>query len=357
MGKKVLLMLPLWAALLAAVWALAAGDAADPLVTLSYLQEVFTDTVDAKVQERLDAAGTNSGPAAVLPGGGTGTWTEALLKQGDLLTVPTGGSVLLLSGSAVLSGASGALVDVTAGTEAVSGAALLPSHRYLAGETSAASVLITSKTAVADHQGGCALSPSGSIDYHAAASALKSLHLFRGTLTGYGQGFELEAAPTRLQALIMFLRVLGEEEAALAWSGQCPFTDLAQGSDGAKYAGYAYERGYTNGFREGQFLPGGTVSAQQYAEFLLRAMGYSSAANKDVSNALERAREAGILTLGETVMLQSDPFLRADLAYVSYYALDALLADGRQTLAESLIQRGVFTAEEWTAAQVNGPRL
>ena len=42
------------------------------------------------------------------------------------------------------------------------------------------------------------------------------MHLFQGSYTGYGQGFDLEAAPTRLQALIMFIRVLGEESEALA---------------------------------------------------------------------------------------------------------------------------------------------
>ncbi|WP_300807933.1 helix-turn-helix domain-containing protein [uncultured Desulfovibrio sp.] len=35
------------------------------------------------------------------------------------------------------------------------------------------------------------------------AAALKQLNLFRGTFTGYGEGYDLELAPTRLQALIM----------------------------------------------------------------------------------------------------------------------------------------------------------
>ena len=68
------------------------------------------------------------------------------------------------------------------------------------------------------------------------------MHLFQGSLTGYGQGYDLEAAPTRLQALIMFIRVLGEEDAALAWSGTTPFTDIAKGSQAEKYVAMPMKR-------------------------------------------------------------------------------------------------------------------
>ena len=156
------------------------------------------------------------------------------------------------------------------------------------------------------------------------ASALKTLHLFQGSLTGYGQGYDLEAAPTRLQALIMFIRVLGEEEQALAWSGTTPFTDIQPGSQAERYVGYAYSKGYTNGYSATQFKPAGAVNAYQYTEFVLRAMGYSSASNTNLSDTLERAVSCGVLTAGESAMLQSDPFLRAELVYISYYALDAI---------------------------------
>ena len=46
------------------------------------------------------------------------------------------------------------------------------------------------------------IAASSTVDYNAMAAALKQLNLFRGTLTGYGEGYDLELAPTRLQALI-----------------------------------------------------------------------------------------------------------------------------------------------------------
>ena len=39
--------------------------------------------------------------------------------------------------------------------------------------------------------------------------------------------------------------------------------------------------GYTNGFSPTTFQPAGAVNAWQYTEFILRAMGYSSAATTD----------------------------------------------------------------------------
>ena len=53
MGKKILLLLPLCLLAAAAVWAAAAGDTADPLASLSYLNGLFSEKVDAAVDTRL----------------------------------------------------------------------------------------------------------------------------------------------------------------------------------------------------------------------------------------------------------------------------------------------------------------
>lgn len=281
------------------------------------------------------------------------------MKRGDLLTGETGTSVLLLAGSGRVSYGGGAVVDVTTGTVLPSGGALAVNHRYLVAEDTSAVFEITSQTAVADYQGTCSFMTSDAVDYNAMAAALKSLHLFRGSLTGYGEGFDLELAPTRLQALIMFIRVLGEEEQALSWTGEQPFTDLERGSQAEQYVGYAYEHGYTNGYTATQFKPGGQVTAGQYTEFVLRALGYSSAANTDLSDVMQRAESAGVLTAGETAALQTQKFLRADLVYISYYALEARLSDRQETLAEVLMEKDVFSRRDWMDARdlVTGNRL
>ena len=273
--------------------------------------------------------------------------------------IACGGGTPCQPGMAGLMGTLGTVVDVTTGTTVSSGAALTKNHRYMVAEDTEAAFTVTSKTAVVDYQGIYTFSDSNAVDYNAMAAALKGLHLFKGTFTGYGEGFDLEAAPTRLQALIMFIRVLGEEEQALDWTGTTPFTDIAKGTETEKYVGYAYSRGYTNGYSATQFKPAGAVNAYQYTEFVLRAMGYSSASNTNLADTLIRAQGAGVLTSGEVEMLQKSTFLRAELVYISYYALDTMLSDGSCTLGEHLMEKGVFTDREWETArsQVSGWRL
>ena len=354
MKKKIILLLSL-CLLSAAVYALAAGDASDPLASLSYLNGTFTSKVNTQVDEKLDAsdAALLSGSGADAAGSGsvaTG-WAECRLKSGDTLVGQTGTSVLLLAGSGSVTFGSGAVVDVTTGSAVTSGSPLTVNHRYLTAEDTTATFTVTSKTAVLDYQGPYSFSYSSAVDYNAMAGALKTLHLFQGSFTGYGQGYDLEVAPTRLQALIMFIRVLGEEDAALAWSGSTPFTDIAAGTQAAQYVGYAYEKGYTNGFTATTFRPSQTITAQQYVEFMLRALGYSSNANTDLTSTFDNAVLYGVLTAGERSQLTGGTFLRADLVYVSYYALDVVEASSGQLLSQVLQEKGVFTSAELSAAQ------
>lgn len=329
------------------VSALAAGGSDDSLVSLSYLTDVFTKSVDQKVEEKLDASDALlSGGTAETASAISKNWAEARLKFQDVLLGTTGTSVMVLAGSAEVSFPSGTVVDVTTGTAVASGTALAANHRYMVAEDTSALFQITSKTAVVDYQGTYSFSYSDAVDYNAIAAALKTMHLFKGSFTGYGQGYDLEVAPTRLQALIMFIRVLGEEDEALSYTGSHPFTDIAKGTQADKYVGYAYAKGYTNGYSANTFRPSQAIPANQYVEFILRAMGYSSSANTTVSDALERALSSGILTDGAYAMLKAGTFLRADLVYVSYYALDTPMAQGGQTLRDVLLERGVFTAAE-----------
>ncbi|MEG1987936.1 MAG: S-layer homology domain-containing protein [Oscillibacter sp.] len=347
----------------AVVFAFAAGgDSGDPLASLSYLNGAYTGVVESKLEEKLnasDAALLKNAEGGVLPAGSNAaTWTETRLKAGDQLLGSTGTNVMVLAGGVEVNFPAGAVIDVSAGAAIASGTALVSNHRYLVAEDTSAAFSVTSKTAVVDYQGGYQFALSSETDYNAIAAALKQLRLFKGSTTGYGQSFDLELAPTRVQALIMFIRVLGEEEAALAYTGGTHFTDIAKGSQSEKYVGYAVSRGYTNGCSPTQFKPNVAVTVNQYMEFMLRALGYSSTANTNLSGSLTTALTNGIITSGEQAMLQADPFLRADLAYISYYGLDASLAGSSKTLRDTLIEKNMFTPEESAAAAalITGPR-
>lgn len=334
--------------------ALAAGEA---LVSLSYLEGTFTQSVDAAVDSRLDSADQalreklrrrlEAMDAALQAADGqqiAATPQEVTLKTGDALIAVTGSQVLSLGGQVRLSLAQGAVVDVTDGVELPDGSVLPTGHRCLAAENTVAYFTVLSPTAVVSYAGGYAFALSTDTpDYYAMACALRELGLFRGTGSGMGQGFDLHLAPNRGEALVMFIRILGEEEAALTCSYTHPFTDVPAWLD--PYVAWAWQHGYTNGVSASAFAPAQTVSAPEYMEFLLRALGYSVAGVHDYLTSPERALACGAITQGELDMLRTQPFLRAQVAYLSYYALDAVLSGSPQTLGQRLAGQGLFPAQ------------
>ena len=123
----------------------AAGDSTDPLVTLSYLNNVFAPTVTAKVDEavtanetalkaKLDTAITEWTKTIQTQGGGgsSSVYSVVTLNKGQTLTGSVGCELMLRVGGATLSssGAPG-LVDSTAGGVLSGGGALVQNHLYL----------------------------------------------------------------------------------------------------------------------------------------------------------------------------------------------------------------------------------
>ena len=348
-------------ALLCASVALAVGGSAeDPLISKSYIDGEYTTQTLAKAEERIAqshdtlyqeaAAGLKTvyDTYAARVGGGTGTYhsafTDLRVKEGDQIQVSAGSGFLLLAGSADLSCTGNKTIDLSSGWEKGTGA-LETGRRYLVSEDTVATLTVTSPTAVLSLEGYHTLTESSSTDYNALAGALRTLGLFQGSGTGYGSGYDLEAAPTRIQGLILFLRLIGEEEAALASTAACPFTDVPDWC--RPYVAYAYAQGYTKGMDEkgGIFGTNDTLTAGQYVTFLLRALGYrdsGEAPDFTWDTALERAVELGVLTPGEEAMLTSETFLRAQVVYLSYFALDAPCQDGSGTLLERLVSGGIL---------------
>ena len=358
MKKRVLAVVGAAGALLCATVALAVGGGAeDPLVSKSYVDGTYTAQVtaqaEAAVARRHDALYAEVGAGlkakhesylARLGGSASGgsyqeSFQDIRVKEGDTVQVPAGSGFLLLAGSGDLSCAGKKTIDLSNGWEKGSGA-LTQGRRYLVMEDTVATVTVTSPTAVLSLEGWHTLTESGRTDYNALAEALRILGLFRGSDTGYGSGYDLELPPTRIQGLIMFLRLIGEEQAALATTAACPFTDVPAWCQ--SYVAYAYEKGYTKGMDEAAryFGTNDALTAGQYVTFLLRALGYSeggAAPDFTWDTALQRGEALGVLTAGERQLLEGGPFLRAHVAYLSYFALDARQKDGAMTLQERLV--------------------
>ena len=225
MKRPIALLASLLAVTVLATAATAAGgDASDPLISLNYLQTTFTTKANSSIDAALDKAdqaayakaeaalrSTIAAAEANVGAQRADVFTESRLKQGDILSGTTGLQVIVLAGSVNVQFSSGAVVDVTTGSEVKSGAALAENHRYLVAEDTTALFTVTGKTTVVNCCGFYSIASSSSVDYPAMAASLKTLTLFRGSDTGYGEGFDLEKAPTRMEALIMLIRLLGAD--------------------------------------------------------------------------------------------------------------------------------------------------
>ena len=178
----------------------------------------------------------------------------------------------------------------------------------------------------------------------AKAEILYELGLFRGTGTNPDGTpiFALDKTATRMQGLIMLIRLLGEEEAALAYEGDCPFTDVSGNS--AKYAAYAYSKGYTAGTTATTF-GNGPLKANAFLTFTLRALGYNDKTGDfTYGTAYLKAAEIGLIAEGECAD-QSVGIYRDICAYVAHNALVTKVKGGGK-LVDKLIASGAVDAKK-----------
>ncbi len=171
------------------------------------------------------------------------------------------------------------------------------------------------------------------------ATDLKALGLFKGVSD---TNFDLNREPTRVEALVMLIRVLGKEAEVLNSNNGHPFTDVPAWAD--KYVGYAYEKGLTKGTSATTFGVENASSAM-YITFILRALGYSDTDGIDFTwdNPYTLAKNINILPSSVDI----DNFWRADAVAISHAALSVTLKKSEQTLAEKLISTGVFSKNQY----------
>ncbi|MBE6606189.1 MAG: S-layer homology domain-containing protein, partial [Ruminococcaceae bacterium] len=153
----------------------------------------------------------------------------------------------------------------------------------------------------------------------AMAVDLRELGLFNGVSE---TNFDLERTPTRVEVIVMLIRILGKEAEAQNSEWTHPFTDVPEWA--YKYVGYAYENGLTQGVSATKFGVG-NASAATYLTFMLRALGYSDQNNLDFSwsDPYDFAKEVGILP----ELVNTKEFWRADIVTISYAALGVNLKD------------------------------
>ncbi len=360
--------------LFAGATALAAGTAADPLVSRSHLERVFSlplreyaetalEGVVAALESKTDglqaaAESYARGKVAEAYAEDVGDrvteavgellreqhtpvsgMTQRQLVKGDRVTGPVGASVMFLSGEGKIVGPAGAeLINITAGGIRQPGAAIRTGILYMMTADDGSGIEVTSSTATVLLKDGA----RGGYEVQCTpyADALRSLGLFRGS----DKGYELERAPSRVEALVMLIRILGEEQAALAGDSVTPFTDLNIWEQGKNYVAYGWRMKYTNGTGGGTFSPNASGSLEQYLTFVLRSLGYRD--GEDFiwnTTCRDLALRLGLLTAEELTAIDRDGFRRDHVALISYRALYCPLKDGSGTLSDRLCAMGVLS--------------
>lgn len=171
--------------------------------------------------------------------------------------------------------------------------------------------------------------------YEEYAQKLKEIGVFKGT----DSGFELDREPTRIEAAIMFVRLIGAEQEAQEEKYSHPFLDVPKWAD--DYVGYLYHEKLTNGTSTTTYGSDEVISAQGYMTFILRALGYSDIEGDFRWNeSLEFSKSELLLNKEDYNEFVTSIFYRDQLAKISYLAL-MMPTNGYETnLIEKLVALG-----------------
>jgi len=167
--------------------------------------------------------------------------------------------------------------------------------------------------------------------YTTAADDLNSLGLFIGT----DKGYELDREPTRAEAAVMLVRLLGKEAEAKEKNYEHPFTDVRDWAD--PYVGYLYENGLTKGIGDNKFGMDDLCSAQMFCTFVLRALGYTEESGDfTYDKAIDFAVEVGIID-EDILAYANDIFNRDCCVIIMYNAVLPYIKGTETTVLEKLV--------------------
>lgn len=174
------------------------------------------------------------------------------------------------------------------------------------------------------------------------ADTLKNMGLFAGTSTGY----ELDRAPTRAEAATMLVRLLGKAaEAESEWNASgdtFAFRDMDDFDWAKPYVHWLSVNHLAAGTSADRFTPSAACTAQMYAAFLMRALGYYES-NGDFAfdDAISFARSQGVLN---NINYSDSSFLRDHSVAMSYTALAATPKSGEANLLTRLVNDGAVNS-------------
>ena len=162
-----------------------------------------------------------------------------------------------------------------------------------------------------------------------------------GMLIGEGSGVTAQytaGKPYRMQSAILYLRLKGLYEEALAFTGTENFSDTKSVyADGQKILAYLKDNpalGWT-GYPDGSFKPEASITAQEYYKVMLSALGYIQDLDFTWADVFTFAADKGM----SKITADTD-FTIDSLAVATVETLNAGVYGGTETLAGALVIAG-----------------
>ncbi|HOB21072.1 MAG TPA: hypothetical protein PKO35_10265, partial [Candidatus Atribacteria bacterium] len=171
------------------------------------------------------------------------------------------------------------------------------------------------------------------------AEICEALDILRGDGAGVTDTY-LAKGTERYQAAILYLRLIGKEDEAIAFTGEENFDDAdliyAGGQRILAYLKANPDLGWT-GVGGNKFEPTNPASAQMIYKVLLEALGYKQDVDFTWAETLDFAAEKGLSAIADVAELTN-----ADMAVAIVEALGATVKDSEKTLAQVLIEKGII---------------
>jgi S1-C subfamily serine protease len=178
--------------------------------------------------------------------------------------------------------------------------------------------------------------------YQPYAEALKPLGVFIGT----DNGFELERVPTRVEGIVLLIRLLGAEATAQEMHNQLiPFTDVPTWANG--YVAYAFENALTRGTSSTRFSANEQLDGNMFCTFLLRSLGYfEQDGDYTYNTALSYALKIGLLQPEQYDEITENKFVRGHVAKLAYDTLNFDYKGSNTALLRKLVAEGRFSSSQ-----------
>jgi len=198
-----------------------------------------------------------------------------------------------------------------------------------------------------------AATPSFSGYAEALAKELHKLGLFIDVGGGEGGNpiFDLGSSITRLQALILAIRLLGLEDEALGYTDEAAFSDVPDW--GAPYVAFGFDKGITNGTSATTFSPNQNITCQQFTAFMVRILGYyEKGGDFTYADTLAFALSIGLFDEALLHILDEGTFLRSKSVVSMTKALTTCINGSNEIkLIDTLVGAEVISEESALAFQ------